>query len=62
MEPFKMTKNNECKNSIDLSKVFVLGFRMQIGTSSGQEIPTLKTKTRPVTRTMKPDAVIQSRP
>ena len=40
MEPFKMTKNNECKNSIDLSKVFVLGFRMQIRTSSGQEMPT----------------------
>ena len=27
-----MTKNNQCKNLIGLSKVVILGFRMQVGT------------------------------
>ena len=57
-----MTKNNQCKNVIDLSKVFVLGFRMQVGTCIMTRNADLKTKTRPVTQTMKHDVVIQSRP
>ena len=57
-----MTKNNQCKNVIDLSMVFVLGFRMQVGTCFMTRNADLKTKTRPVTRTMKPDVVIQYRP
>ena len=57
-----MTKNNQCKNSIDLSKLFVLGFQMQVGTCFRARDADLKTKTRPMTRTLKPDVVIQSRP
>ena len=32
LKPSKTTKNNQCENLTDLSKVFVLGFRMQVGT------------------------------
>ena len=46
-----MTKNNQCKNLIDLSKVFILGFRMQFGAYFRARDVDLKTKTRPVTRT-----------
>ena len=62
MKPSKMTKNNQCKNLIDLSKVYVLGFRMQVGACFRTRDADLKTKTRPVTPTLKPDTVIQSRP
>ena len=54
-----MTKNNQCKNLIELSKVFALGFRMQVGTSFRTRDTNLKTKVRPVTQTVKPNAVIQ---
>ena len=43
------------------SKVFVLGFWVQVGTCFRTRDAKLKTKTRPVTWTLKPDAVIQSR-
>ena len=57
-----MTKNNQFKNLIDLSNVFVLDFRMQAGTCFRTRDADLKTKTRPVTLTLKPDTVIlQSR-
>ena len=62
MKPSKTTKNNQFKNLIDLSKVFVLGFRMQVGTCFRVRDADLKAKTRPVTQTLKPDAVTQSRP
>ena len=62
LKPSKTTKNNQCKNLCDLSKVFVLGFPMQVGTCFRVRDADLKTKTRPVTRTLKPDVVIQSRP
>ena len=32
LKPSKTTKTNQCENVTDLSKVFVLGFRMQVGT------------------------------
>ena len=32
LKPSKTTKNNQCENLTDLSKVFILGFRMQVGT------------------------------
>ena len=51
------------ENLIDLWKVFfVLDFRMQVGTCFRTRDADLKTKTRPVARTLKPDVVIQSRP
>ena len=50
-----MTKNNQCKNLIDLSKVFA-------GTCFRTRDADLKTKTRPVTWTLRPDVVIQPRP
>ena len=31
-----MTKNNQCKNLIDSSEVFVLGFVTQVGTRDSQ--------------------------
>ena len=62
LKPSETTKNNQCKNLIDLSKVFVLGFRMQVGTCFRTTDADLKTKTRPVTRALKPEAVMQSRP
>ena len=55
-----MTKNNQCKNLIDLSKVFVLGFRMQVETCFRTRDADLKTKTRPVTP--EAGAAMQSRP
>ena len=57
-----MSKNNQCKSLIDLSKVFVLGFQMQVGNCFRMRVANLKTKTGPMTQTLKPDAVIQSRP
>ena len=57
----KTTKNNEYKNLIDTSKVFVLDFRTQVGGMDSVHV-NLKTKNRPVSQTLKPDAVIQSRP
>ena len=57
-----MTKNNQRKNLIELSKVYVLGFQMQVGACFRARDADLKTKTRPVTRTLKPDVVMQSRP
>ena len=42
-----MTKNNQFKNLSDLSKVFVLRFRMQIGTCFRARDADLRTKTRP---------------
>ena len=62
MKPSKTTKNNRFKNLIDLSKLFVLGFRIQVGTCFRVREADLKTKTRPVTQTLKPHAVTQSRP
>ena len=49
-----MTKNNQCKSLIDLSKVFA-GWNLL-------QDADLKMETRPVTRTLKPDVVIQPRP
>ena len=63
MKPFKMTKNNQCKNLINLSKVLsVLSFLMEVGTCFRARYADLKTKTRPVTQTLKPDTIMQSRP
>ena len=55
MKPSKTTQNNQCENLIDLSKVPVLVFRMQVGTCFRPRDAELKTKTRPLTRTLKPD-------
>ena len=62
LKPSKTTKNNQCKNLCDLSKVFVVGFPMQVGTCFRLRDADLNTKTRPVTRTLKPDVFIKSRP
>ena len=39
LEPSKTTKNNQYKNLIDLSKIFVLDFQTQVG-GWGWFIPT----------------------
>ena len=39
-----MTRNNQCKNLIGLSKVFVLDFQAQIGTQFETRDADLKTK------------------
>ena len=62
MKLSETVKNNQCKNLIDLSKLFVLGFRVQFETCFRTRDADLKTKAGPATRTLKPDAVIQSTP
>ena len=43
-----MSKYSECKILIDLSKVFALGFQMQVRTCFRMRDADLKTKTGPV--------------
>ena len=57
-----MTKNNQHKSLIYLAKVFILDFRVQVGTSFRTRDAEVKTKFRPETQILKPDAIIQSRP
>ena len=57
----KTIKNNQNKNLIDSPKVFVLDFRTQVGTRLKTKDADLKTKTRSVTRTLKPYTTIQFR-
>ena len=55
------TKNNQYKNLIYLSKIFVLDFRTQVGGLDSVH-DNIKQKARPVTQALKLDAFIQSTP
>ena len=47
-----MTKNNQSKNLIDSSKVFILGLQMQTRTQFRASDANLKTKNRSMTQTL----------
>ena len=57
-----MTKNNQYKNLIESSKVFVLGFQMEVGTRFITRDADLKQKGKGVTQTLKLDPIIQFKP